>query len=373
MRRRLTSDHQIRKGLAKNFLIVLFLIPVILSIIGLFFVFEASSVRSFGEYGNSLHYVKLQFIWIVLGVGLMMFVSFFNYHKWYYIAFILMSSTIIFLLMVLIPGVGAQAGGARRWIDLGVINFQPTELAKLSVVIYLSSWFIHRERKRFFSFLILLSILMILIVLQPDMGTGLIVFFLAVIIYFLAGIDLHYLLFLVPASFASFFVLVKISPYRFKRILAFFNPSLDPLGITYHVNQILISLSNGGLIGQGIGISRQKYLFLPEAHTDSIFAIVCEEFGFIGGALLIGTFMYFVYTIYKVASHAPDRYGRLLASGIFAFFNLQIIINLSGMTTLLPLTGVPLPFISYGGSNLLVSFIFLGILLNIAKQSHNLT
>lgn len=361
-----------KSGLGRRFLTTLLILPLIMSLVGLFFVFEASSVRSFGEYGTSLHYVQLQFVWIILGVSLMILVSFINYHRLYYIAFFLMSATIVFLFLVLIPGVGSKVGGARRWLDFGVINFQPTELAKLSVVIYLSSWFIHRERKRFFSFLILLAILMLLIILQPDMGTALIVFFLGVVIYFLAGIELHYLLFLIPASLVSFFILVKISPYRFHRLLAFFNPALDPLGISYHVNQVLISLGNGGLFGRGIGISRQKYLFLPEAHTDSIFAIISEEFGFLGGILLIGTFVYLMYIIYKVAAHAPDRYGRLLSSGIFAFFNLQIILNLSGMTTLLPLTGVPLPFISYGGSNLLISFIFLGILYNIAKQSRNL-
>ncbi len=357
------------KPYKKKFVRWLYTLPIILSIIGLFFVFESSSVRSFQQYGDSFHFFKLQLIWIIFGICAMIFFSFFDYHKLYYLSLFFILGTIALLFIVLIPGIGYQAGGARRWLDFGIINLQPTELAKLSVVVYLASWFINRERKRFFSFVTLLAILMLLIILQPDMGTAIIVFSLSVIMYFLAGIELGYLVFLIPISFAVFYFLVKITPYRFRRLLAFFNPSLDPLGITYHINQILISLASGGLLGQGFGASRQKYLYLPEAHTDSIFAIIGEEFGFIGGILLLLIFLYLMYRIYQVVLHASDRFGKLLAGGIFSFFNLQIIINLSGIVNLLPLTGVPFPFISYGGSNLLVSFIFMGILINITKKS----
>ncbi|MBI4226226.1 putative lipid II flippase FtsW [Candidatus Roizmanbacteria bacterium] len=356
------------KPYKKKFLGWLFTIPIILSLVGLFFVFEASSIRSFQEFGDSFHFLKLQLIWVGLGLTAMIFFSFFDYHKLYYLSFLFILGTIILLSVVLLPGVGQEAGGARRWIDFGFFNLQPTELAKLSVIIYLSSWFMNRERKRFFSFIILLSILMFLIILQPDMGTAVIVFSLSVTIYFLAGIELWYLIILIPISLGIFFLLVKISPYRLRRLLAFFDPKLDPLGITYHINQILISLESGGLVGLGLGASRQKYLYLPEAHTDSIFAIIGEEFGFIGGALLIVIYLYLMYRIYQIALHAPDRFGKFLAGGAFAFFNLQAIVNLAAMVNILPLTGVPLPFISYGGSNLLVSFILMGVLINIAKR-----
>ena len=344
----------------------LFSIPLFLSLVGLFFVFEASSVRSFQEFGDSFHFFRLQAIWIGLGLLAMLFFSFFDYHKLYFLSFFFIIGTILLLSIVLIPSIGYQAGGARRWIDLGFFNLQPTELAKFSVIIYLSSWFMNRERKRFFSFLLLLSILMFLIILQPDMGTAIIIFSLSIVIYFLAGIELWNLLLLIPSSFGIFFLLVKFSPYRLRRLLAFFDPKLDPLGITYHINQIAISLESGGLTGLGLGASRQKYLYLPEAHTDSIFAIIAEEFGFIGAILLIAVYMYLMYRIYQIALNAPDRFGRLLAGGAFAFFNLQAVINLAGMVNLLPLTGVPLSFISYGGSNLLVSFILMGVLINIA-------
>jgi len=346
-----------------------YLLPIIFSLIGLFFIFETSAVRSYKEIGDSFHYLRLQTIWFILGIFLMMVLSAFDYHKLYYMAFFLMIGTIGLLFLVLIPNIGHEAGGARRWFDFGFFNIQPTELAKFSTVIYLSSWFIQRERKRFLSFLFLLGLLMFLIILQPNIGTAILIFFLSIVIYFIAGVEIHYLLFLIPISLGGFYFLVNISPYRFRRLLAFFNPELDPLGITYHLNQILISLGRGGLFGVGFSESKQKYLFLPEAHTDSIFAIIAEEMGFLGSFLLILSLMFLLYLIYRVFSNASDRYGKLLAGGIFTFFNLQILINLAGMVNLIPLTGTPLPFISYGGSNLLVSFALMGILINIYRRS----
>jgi len=162
--------------------------------------------------------------------------------------------------------------------------------------------------------------------------------------------------------------LIKLSPYRFNRLLAFLNPSIDPLGISYHISQIFISLSSGGFFGRGFGASRQKYLFLPEAHTDSIYAIIGEEYGFIGGLILIILYFIFIYKIYHLIRLSPDRLSKLISIGIFAFFNLQFIINLAGMTGLFPIVGVPIPFLSYGGSNLLISFALIGIMVNIEKR-----
>jgi cell division protein FtsW len=348
----------------------LFTLPITLSLIGLVFIFESSSVRSFNETGSSFYYFKYQAMWVILGIVVMIIFSFINYHKLYYFAFSCMLLTIFLLVIVLVPGIGHKVGGARRWIDFGFFRLQPTEMAKFSIILYLSSWLVNRERKRFFSFLILVGILMFLIFLQPDMGSALIVFSLSVTIYFLAGIDLIYLFMFLPVSVITFYFLIKLSPYRFNRLLAFFNPSLDPLGITYHINQILISLANGGLFGQGFGVSRQKYMFLPEAHTDSIFAIIGEEVGFVGSFILLFLFLALSYRLFQVTVRTPDRFGRLLAGGIFTFFNLQIIFNLAGVVNLMPLTGVPLPFVSYGGSNLLVTFALIGILINIAKKIH---
>jgi len=346
-----------------------YMMPIFLSLIGFFFIFEASALRSFNEVGHSFFYVQRQFIWFLGGVVIMFFLSVFDYHKLYYFAFFLMMGTIFLLMIVLIPNIGHVAGGARRWLDLGFFNVQPTEIAKFSTIVYLASWFIQKERKRFFSFLFLLGTLMFLIIMQPNVGTAFLLFCISIIIYYLAGIETHYLLLLIPLSVGGFYFLINIAPYRMKRLMAFFNPDLDPLGITYHLNQILISLARGGLFGVGFSASKQKYLFLPEAHTDSIFAIIAEEIGFLGSVILIISLFIFLYKIYQVMVHAPDRYGQLLAAGIFAFFNLQILINLGGMVNLIPLTGTPLPFISYGGSNLLVSFALMGILINIYRKS----
>ncbi len=346
-----------------------FFLPVALALAGLFFVFEASSVLGFSKVADSFYFFKLQSLWLVIGVGVMMLLSYFDYHEWYYLSFPLMLITIVLLVIVLIPGIGSEAGGARRWIDLGIINFQPTEVAKFSVIIYLASWFLHKERKRFGSFVFLLGLLVLLIMLQPDMGTTVIVFSLSIIMYFLAGVQVSYLFLFLPIAALLFYLLIKVSPYRFRRLTSFLNPQTDPLGIGYHINQILISLGGGGLLGQGFGASRQKFLFLPEAHTDSIFAIISEEFGFIGSAILIFALFLLVYKVYQVAMKAPDKFGKFLATGIFSYFALQIGINLGGMVNLLPLTGVPLPFISYGGSNLLISFALLGIIFNIAKKA----
>jgi cell division protein FtsW len=357
------------KYLVKNrqFLPVL-TIPLIFSFLGLFFIFEASAVKSFNLYGDSFYYLKLQFLWLVLGIMVMIFFSFFDYHRLYYLAFFLMFLTIFLLILVLIPSFGYHALGARRWLSIGPFNLQPTELAKFSLIVYLSSWFIYKERKRFFSFLILIGFLTFLVILQPDMGTAIIIFLLSISLYYLAGFNFFHLLILLPAAFLVFLILIKVSPYRMARLTTFLNPTVDPLGVSYHINQIKISLANGYLLGLGFGASRQKYLFLPEAHTDSIFAIIAEELGFFGAVGIILMFLYFSYKIFKIAESAPDRLGRLLAGGIWSFFNWQFFINLGGIVNILPLTGVPLPFFSYGGSNLIISFALIGVLLNIEKK-----
>lgn len=351
-----------------KFFLPLITIPLILSLIGLVFIFEASAIRSVNEYGDSFHYFKYQAVWLGVGLLVMSFFSFFDFKRLYFFSFISLVVTILLLMIVLIPGIGFQAGGARRWLDFGWFNVQPTELAKFSVIIYLSSWFIYKEKRRFLSFITLVGFLIFLIILQPDMGTAIIVFFISLILYYLAGMNIFNLLLFIPGAAGVFYLLIKTAPYRLNRLTAYLNPATDPQGIGYHVNQILISLSQGGLFGQGFGSSRQKYLFLPEAHTDSIFAIIAEEYGFIGSFILVILYFIFIYKIYHLIRLAPDKLSKLIASGIFTFFNLQIIINLAGMVGLFPLTGVPLPFISYGGSNLLISFALIGILLNIEKR-----
>ncbi len=357
-----------RLFIKNKFFVSLVTIPLMLSLIGLIFIFEASAINSARQFGDSLHYLKSQAVWIFFALIVMTVFSFIDYHKLYFLSFISLILTIILLIIVLIPGIGSTARGARRWIDFGFFNLQPTELAKFSIIIYLSSWFTNKEKKRFLPFVTLIGFLVFLIILQPDMGTAIIIFLLSLTIYYFSGAGIMDFVVILSGALVSFYVLIKMSPYRLNRLLAFFNPDIDPLGISYHINQIFISLSSGGLFGRGFGASRQKYLFLPEAHTDSIFAIIGEEYGFIGALVLIGLYFVFVYKIYHLIRLTPDRLSRSIMIGIFAFFNLQFIINLAGIVGLFPITGVPLPFLSYGGSNLLISFALIGIMINIEKR-----
>ncbi len=351
-----------------KFFLPLITIPIIMSLVGLVFIFEASAVGSARQFDDSLHYLKSQSVWIFLGLFVIVIFSFIDYKKLYFLSFVSLVLTIILLVIVLIPGIGLKVGGARRWIDLGFFSIQPTELAKFSVIIYLSSWFSNKEKNRFLPFISLICFLVFLIILQPDMGTAIIIFLISLIIYYFSGARFMDFVYILGASVVGIYFLIKMSPYRFNRFLAFLNPTVDPLGISYHINQIFISLSSGGFFGRGFGASRQKYLFLPEAHTDSIYAIIGEEYGFIGGLILIILYFVFVYKIYHLIRLAPDRLARLILIGIFAFFNLQFIVNMFGMTGLFPIVGVPIPFLSYGGSNLLISFALIGIMLNIEKR-----
>lgn len=342
---------------------------LLITLIGLIFVFEASSIRALNETGDSFYYLRKQIQWLGLGLTAMIILSFFPYKYYYYLSFPFMAFVIFLLVLVLIPGIGHTVNGARRWIDLGFFSLQPTEFAKLATILYLSSWFSGKEKKRFLPFISLMGIMMFLILMQPDMGTSIIIFSLGVTLYYLAGKDLHYLYAMLPVALIGAIGLIFIAPYRLARLTAFLHPEKDPMGVGYHINQILISLSEGGIFGRGFGASRQKYLFLPEAHTDSIFAIIGEELGFIGALILIGVYIFFLYKLYTIFMKTSDKFAALLVGGVFAFFGFQILTNLLGMTGLMPLTGVPLPFISYGGSHILTSYILIGIVINIVRTS----
>jgi cell division protein FtsW len=369
MRKRTSRPHKehVSHNLKAN-ITLLAAIPIILTTIGLFFIFDASSVNAFRGFGDSFFFFKQQLMWFVLGIGVMAVFSLFDYRKLYYVSFPLLLATIFFLIVVLIPGVGVNVGGARRWINLGPVGFQPSEVAKFSIILYLSSWFLYKERQRFISFLLLLSFIIGLIMVQPDLGTSIIIFLLFISIYFFSGENLMQLFLFSPFALVAGLLLIFTSSYRLKRLTAYLNPDVDPGGIGYHIRQISISLASGGLIGRGLSSSRQKYQYLPEAHTDSIFAIIGEEIGFIGSLLLILLYAFLLYHIFKVAVHAKDRFGKLLAGAIWSLLAWQMIINLGAMVSLFPLTGVPLPFISYGGSSLLILFSLMGIVISIARR-----
>lgn len=342
---------------------------MLLSLFGLLMIYDASSFISFRDFGNKYHYIKDQLIWMLLGFIGMIGFSFYNYKKLYKMALPLLVVAIILLLMVFIPGIGVKVLGAHRWINTHLFILQPAELVKLILAIYLAAWFSNKEKGRFAAFMLLLGFVLLLIMLEPDMGTAIIILIEALVLYFLSGGSILYFAASTPVIALLGFVLIKIRPYRAQRLATFLNPNQAVESSSYHVRQILIALGSGGISGVGLGNSLQKYAYLPENTTDSIFAIIAEELGLIGSVVLVAIFMIITWRGFLIATAARDQFGKLLAGGITSFLIAQVIINLGAQTAMLPLTGVPLPFISYGGSSLVVDLCSVGILLNISRQN----
>ncbi|MCL4417640.1 MAG: putative lipid II flippase FtsW [Actinobacteria bacterium] len=348
--------------------LLLLLTVFILTSFGLFIIYDASSFVAFRDFGDKFHYLKEQSFWIFLGITVMFLFSFFDYHKFYNLALPILLVSFLLLILVFVPGLGLHLLGARRWLDFRFFTLQPTELTKLALAIYLSAWFSNKEKGTFWAFSLLIGSILFLVMLQPDMGTAVIILSEALVIYFLSGASLSYFFLLIPTLSVIGFILIKLAPYRANRLATFLNFNQASDTYSYHVRQILIALGSGGLTGVGLGNSLQKYAYLPETTTDSIFAIIAEEVGFIGASLIIALFIILIWRGFYIAIHAKDIFGRLLAGGISAFLAFQILINLGAQTALFPLTGIPLPFISYGGSALIMNLASIGILLNIYKQ-----
>ncbi|NMC36160.1 putative lipid II flippase FtsW [Candidatus Beckwithbacteria bacterium] len=338
-----------------------------LTVFGLIMVFDASIVEANEQFGDKFYYLKYQGAYFIIGwIGLIL-AGHIDYHWYKKIITTLFVANIFLLLLVLVPGIGLSIKGARRWIDLGISTFQPTETFKTVLVLYLATWL---EKPRHLSqFFALIGFILGLVILEPDLGTSIVLIATAFIVYYVAGANVAK--FAMASTVALFIGLLLIftSPYRKQRLLTFLNPHSDPLGSSYHVQQVLLSLGSGGFTGLGIGQSKQKYQYLPEATSDSIFAIVGEETGFIGSSLLIGVFMLIIWKGFSIAQKAPDIFGRLIATGLTTWLGAQTFVNLASMVSLVPLTGIPLPFMSYGGTSLVVALASVGILLNISKQT----
>lgn len=340
-----------------------------LTIFGLFMIYDASSFVAFRDFSDKYHYVKDQIFWITLGFVSLAFFANFNYKRFYNLAVPALITSIALLVMVFIPGIGLKLLGARRWIDFRFFSLQPSEIVKLTLAIYLATWFSTKEKNRLPAFLLLLALVLGLVILEPDMGTAVIILVEAIALYFLSGASLVIFFILTPVIGVLGFLLAILQPYRAARLATFFNFNQDVGASSYHVRQILIALGSGGLTGVGLGNSLQKYAYLPESTTDSIFAIIAEELGFVGAVGIILVFLLIIWRGFLIARNAPDLFGKLLAGGITTFLAAQILINLAAQTALLPLTGIPLPFISHGGSALIINLSSIGILLNIRKQS----
>ncbi len=346
-----------------------FLLAVItLSLFGILMVYDSSVAIAIRDFGTPYYYVREQLKWLFLGSIALIVFSRVDYHVWQKLALPILIGTLFLLICVFLPGIGVRALGAHRWLNFGFFILQPAELAKLSLIIYLSAWFSRAEKGRFLAFLLLLGMVLGLVIIEPDLGTAIIILSIALMLYFFSGAPVVQFLLLFPVLLISLSGLAVSSPYRFRRLMTFFNPEVDPLGASYQIRQVLIALGSGGLFGVGIGQSRQKYEYLPEANTDSIFAIIGEEIGFIGTLVLVGLFVFLIWRGFRIARSAPDTFGRLLTLGISSWIGVQTVINLSAMVALLPLTGVPLPLVSYGGSSLIILLSALGIVVNISKQ-----
>ncbi len=367
--------HSLLRSQQKSFDVWLLVSALALVVIGLIVIYDASIVTAFRDFNDKFHFLKNQLVWAVLGGVALTVFSFVDYHRLIKFGGYILAVSLFFLLLVLVPQIGTEILGARRWINVGSFTFQPSEFAKLAVVFYatfIMSKF-HNFKIRLMDTLIVYfaPILLItgLVVIEPDLGTALIFLALTVTVYFLGNAPFWHFLLAVPVIILGTIVAVIKEPYRVERIKAFMDPGYDPLGASYQINQIIIALSAGGLFGVGPGASRSKFEFIPEVHSDAIFAVIVEEVGFLGSLVLIALFVFLTTRAIKIARDAPDYEGKILASGIVGLISMQIILNLSAIVALVPLTGIPLPFISYGGSSLFVTLISIGILLNIKKQS----
>lgn len=341
---------------------------LILVIFGLIMVYDASAVQGLKEFKDSFHFIKQQLIWVGLGIASMAFFSQFDYKKFKVYSLPLILLSFLLLIAVFIPTLGVSGGGAHRWLKFGSITIQPAEIIKLTGVIFLSAIF--EKKVRLLPFLGLLAGVTITeAVLQRDLGSTLVFVATSTLLYFASGAPFWHFLLSLPIGLMGLMVLIFTSSYRSKRILAFLDPFSDLQGYTYHISQVLIALGSGGLLGLGLGHSRQKFQYIPEVSTDSIFGIIGEELGFVGASLVILLFAIILARGFRIAQNCSDNFGKMLSLGFTSWLGIQVAINLSSMTALLPLTGVPLPFISYGGSALVANLTAVGILLNISKQT----
>lgn len=343
-----------------SFLVLIF----IFIFVGLVAVADASAPQALNTYGDKFFLFKEQLIWAVVGMVVFFVTSKINYKFWEKVATPLFFLSLALLLIVLLPHIGFKALGARRWISTGPFSFQPSEVIKLSLAMFLAK--VAAKKKSASSFFLPVIVVVGLIMLQPDLGTTLVVSLIGLGQIFISGVSLMYFAVALGISSLGTLLLILISPYRKDRLLTFLQTERDPLGASYHIRQVLLGLGSGGIFGVGLGASRQKYLFLPESSTDSIFAVIAEELGFLGAVGIILLFGFFIFKGLQIAKNAPDVFSKVLAVGITVWIGGQAFLNIASMVALVPLTGIPLPFISYGGSSLVTVLAACGILLNIS-------
>lgn len=352
---------------------VIFFAIIALLGLGVIMVYSSSAVSAYVNFDDSYYFLKRQLIWASLGVIAMLFTMNIDYHVWRKLAKPILFFTVFLLFLVLVPGLGKVVNGARRWLGFGSLYLQPSEIAKLSMVLFCATS-LARNQDKITSFtkgimphLAILLLIFGLILKEPDLGTALAIGATVFILLFSAGAKVAHLASLTITGVLGIIAAILVEPYRLKRLIAFSDPWADPLNTGYHIIQSLYAIGSGGLFGVGLGRSREKFLYLPEPHTDFIFAILGEELGFIGTVTVIVLFFLFAWRGYKVAISAPDVYGSMLAAGLTTMVTIQALMNIAVVTASMPVTGIPLPFLSFGGSALIFTLAGVGILLNISR------
>lgn len=362
------------RRLLKNFDYQLFLLMLVICFYGLLVLSSATQGVSSGD---PFFYVRKQAIWIAMGAGVIILVISINYLHFYRWSWYLYAVNLIFLGAVLF--VGKEGRGAYRWIDLKVFDFQPSELAKLIIIVTLARLLVDYEEKpknftAIFPFLLHVFFPMLLIFLQPDLGTALVFIAIFFGMLYMAGIPWKNLLILAGAGLAiSPFLWMRLLEYQKLRLLVFLNPELDPLKYGYQLKQSMIAIGSGGLAGKGLYLGSQARLqFLPAQHTDFIFSVLGEECGFLGAMILLFLYFFLIYRIFRIGSLAKDKFGALVCTGIATMMLFQILVNIGMTLSIMPVTGLPLPFMSYGGNSLLLNMLSIGVVLNIGMRRHKI-
>lgn len=354
---------------------ILIIVTLTLLSIGLIMVYSASAIWATYKFEDSFYFAKRQVLFAGVGVAAMFFIMNIDYWTWRTWAKVFVIVCFVLLVMVLIPGIGVERNGSRSWIGVGAFSIQPSEFMKLAMIAFLAKYLSERQKyitsfkKGLVPSLSLVFLAFGMIMLQPDLGTGTVMIGTCIVMIFISGARISHFIGLGLLGVAGFVALVLSAPYRMKRITSFLDPWEDPLGSGFQMIQSLLAIGPGGLFGLGLGQSRQKFFYLPEPQTDFIFAILAEELGFIGGSFIILLFSLLLWRGIRIALGAPDLYGSFLAVGIIAMVAIQVMINIGVVTGLMPVTGITLPFLSYGGSSLTLMLIAIGVLLNISRYS----
>lgn len=350
---------------------------ILLSMIGLVMVFSASHATALAEYHDSFYYLKRQMAWMIVGFTVMFILAKLDWRVLRRISIPLWGLTIAFLALVMMPGYGVAAGGASRWVSLGPIVFQPSELAKFALIILAADFYARKRqvmddpREMFWPVVPMFLLAVLLVMLQPDLGTTLIILSILAVMLWVGGVRFRHLGAMALVGLPIVGLLIYLEPYRLTRFLAFLDPWKDPQGAGYQIIQSMIALGSGNIFGVGLGMSKQKFFYLPAAHTDFIFSIIGEEGGLLATLTIVVLFCFVAYACIRISIKATTYFDRLVAAGVTAMIIVQAVLNMGAVTGVLPITGVPLPLISSGGTSLFFTLTGVGILLNIAGRERN--